>query len=273
MGRPAIVGVILAALAVGIGCQRAQTPDRGPILQPQQWADIDMAAAPEVERQFGLPLDQPAVQTYVRTVGQRVARAIASDELAHHFIVLDSHVLTACALPSGEVYVTRGLLERLNSEGELAALLAHELAHLAARHTESLIGRSVSPAMLTEAAAAAAARNSGASVSRRAEADLDKVVAAWLSVRYTPQMEADADRLGLDCLVAAGYHPSQMIPLAELLALLQGSEAAEFLSVHPNPTDRVGRIREAVARKYAGRGGRVGEQEYRREVLDRLAGR
>jgi beta-barrel assembly-enhancing protease len=253
----------------GAGCGSSRAADRDLSLTVGQKIDIGLAVVPRLEQRFGGRLDQPAVQAYVRTVGQRVALSVSVGPWPYHFSALDSPVVGVFSLPGGQVYVTRGLLEKLRTEGELAAVFGHELAHGIAGHGDRLIGRKLGPRVLIEAGRAAAARSDGPA-SRWDRESLDRVAAAWIAMRYSDEMEREADRLGLDYLVAAGYDPGEMVRLAGLWVEMTGPDAAEFQAVHPNPPDRVGAVQEAVQSKFPVHGGRVGRQEYRLEVLDRL---
>jgi len=265
--RSAWVPLLVAALA---GCRGPGAADRPFPLGPEDEAAIGLAAAPRVEARFGGRLANPAVQAYVRTVGERLAQSVPVRPYPFRFTVLESGGVRLFSLPGGTIYVTRGLLEKLLSEGELAGLLAHQLAHTVARHSEdralALLGRTV----LGEAAVAAADSSAGEAVSRADARSLQKVIAIWVDRPYTPQEENQADRLGLDCMVAAGYHPGEMIRLMNVITSMEGQGAAEFAGIHPNPPDRVTEVAGAAARKYPDRQGRVGRQEYEREALGRL---
>lgn len=262
----------LAAVAVVAGCQRSEGAPRLPRLAAAQKIDLGRIAGLEIERRYGGRADLPAVQAYVRSIGERVVLAATSDDLPYSFVVLDEDQPMTFALPSGAVYVTRGLLAQLTTEGQLAALLAHQLAHIAAGHAESRL----SAAEVQQAADALgrspfppgddAARQPGTAAVR-------KVVAAWLEMQYNPEMEAEADRRALDALVAAGYHPGEMIQLVALLDSQVCRGAAELARTHRGFANRVADVRLAASHKYPDRGGRVGRQEYQREVLDRLQAR
>lgn len=123
--------------------------------------------------------EDPALERYVRRVGARVAAASGRDDVDWTFRVLDEPGVQAWAAPGGFVYVTRGLLAVLDSEAELAAVLAHEVAHVAAGHTEELMHRLPEPTVH--------------------EVDL-----ATLFQLHRDD-EAQADQLGVRYAAAAGY--------------------------------------------------------------------
>ena len=258
--------LFLAAAVAGCGRGGRQEGPPAPPLSVEEEIELGRVLAPRVEADFGGRLDDPAIQAYVRTVGERVARSTPLHGLPYHFSVLASAAPAASALPGGPVYVTRGLLEQLDAEGELAAALARELAHINARH----VGRDVAlkfgvpalAAILSDAGAYGKA-DAGARQAR-----LARVAAAVRELRYDEATEGEADRLGLDYLVAAGYNPASMVELLEAAAA--PGPAAPPGGARPAPDSRVGAIRRMIARKYVDRGGRVGREEYACEVLDRL---
>ena len=249
----AAVAAALALSAVLLGC--AVTESREPPALDRLTLDEEVAlgraAAPAVERGLGRRLEHLAVQAYVRTVGQRVARATHLSDLPYRFTVLDTAEARGVALPGGVVYVTRGLLVQLDTEAQLAAALARQVAHLAAGHVRHGLGRAMDLPTLRRAAAAGAVPAENGSAVEAAE----RVAAKALALAWSPDQEAEADRLGLDYLAAAGYNPPQM---------------AECLRRLGAPQDRIDQVRAAAGRKYPDRPGRVAGEEYRRGVLDRL---
>ena len=268
MRRTACIGVVLAVIAAG--CERPQSAQRGFPLTPEQEIDVGRAAAPQLEARFGGRLDPPAIQAYVRTVGERIGRAASGGRWPYRVTVLDSPQVGSFSLPGGPVFVTRGLVARLRTEGELAAVIAHQVAHAGADHDMQRLCDAFGPQILTDAAVAWATARDDAGASPPQAAALEKLVVACVQVPYTPEMELEADALGLDYMIAAGYHPGEMIRAASLFESMQGPEGSEFLGLHPNPGARAEGVAAAAGRKYPGRDGRVGRDEYQREVLDRL---
>jgi predicted Zn-dependent protease len=270
-----LVAVTAWVLAAPAGCQRVPTTGQRAfiLLSWDQEIALGREAVPEMEKEFGGPLEDLSIQAYVRTVGQRVAASAKNPnipDLPYQFAVLDSDVVNAFALPGGPVYVTRGLLSAIRSEGELAAVLGHELAHVHSRHSSQQVSRQMGIEVLLAAASAAMSRSEqGARYATQAE-DLAKVVGSLVQLKYSRGMESEADRFGLDYLAASGYDPREMVNLLNVFVSLEGSRPPEFLSTHPNPANRVGAVEEIIRTNYPNRGGRVADEEYRREVLSRL---
>jgi len=188
--------------------------------------------------------DDPALERYVRRVGERVAAKAGRDDVDWTFRILDDPGVQAWAAPGGFVYVTRGLLAVLDSEAELAAVLGHEVAHVAAGHTAELLHRLPEPSMR----------------------DLDLATLFQLH----RDDEAQADQLGVRYAAAAGYDPSGL--LRALQALHQPALVADAPSWgdrHPPFETRV-----ALAGRVAGPDpeGRHGRRRYLEAVAGLVVG-
>ena len=265
------VATVAALAGLLAGCGNGQSADRAdrPLLSVGQEIQIGRAAAPHLERLAGGRLENLAVEAYVRTIGQRVARSTPRRELPYRFAVLDTADVRAFALPGGLVYLTRGLLASLETESQLAAALAHQLAHINARQVVRSLCGECGKALLLDAVAAAQLTAAGSDARRRTET-LARLAEVIHEHGYDADTEAAADRLGLDYLVAAGYNPSGMVAFLEVPA--RRAAPAVPAARTTDSGSRAGRIRRIVEQKYRGCGGRVADEEYRGEVLDRLGG-
>ena len=270
-----LFGAMALMLAVPVGCQIVPTTGERAfiLLSWDQEIALGQEAVPDMEKEFGGPLQDLSIQAYVRAVGQRVAASAEHTglpELPYQFTVLDSDVVNAFALPGGPVYVTRGLLAAMKTEGQLAAVLGHELVHIHSRHSSQQVSRQMGIEVLLAAASAAAGRSEKTADLAAKSEDLARVVVSLISLKYSRGMESEADHFGLDYLVAAGYDPREMVNLLNVFVAMEGSRPPEFLSTHPNPENRIGVVEELIRTKYPNRTGRVADEEYRREVLNRL---
>ncbi len=149
------------------------------------------------------------LQEYVQSVGMKLARVSHRPNLDYRFRVIDTADLNAFALPGGGIYIHRGLLAYLNSEAELAAVLAHEIGHVTARH--SVQQQSMASAGGLLSAVAAAYTGIGA------VGDLGNLANTALVRGYGREHELEADGLGAEYLARAGYDPTAMISMLELL--------------------------------------------------------
>jgi len=274
MKRLMVFGVMvtmLAGLAAGSGCQINQTTGTRQfnLLTLDDDVTLGKEAKPELQKEYGGPVQDKIVQDYVAGVGKRIALKTAHPELPYEFTVLDSDVVNAFALPGGPVFVTRGLLEKIGSEDELAAVLGHEIAHVNLRHGSAQISRQMGVQIVLEAAGAAA----GGSETAAAAGSLAKVVAGLVDLKYSRDQESEADHYGLDYMVNSGYDANGMVKLLTVFVDMEkkGGSPPQFLSTHPNPDNRVGAVEQRIAeKKYDLRGGRVGAEEYKTNVLARF---
>jgi predicted Zn-dependent protease len=160
-------------------------------------------------QQFGGPYDDPQLQAYVNEVGQRAAKASHRPELEYTFTVLDSEEINAFTPGGGYVYITRGIMNYLNNEAELAAVLGHEIGHITARHPV----RQQSKSTLANIGAVAAGIFTGSGDI----AGLASYAGAALVSGYGRDQELEADALGAEYLVDVGFKPEHMIDVVRLL--------------------------------------------------------
>ena len=129
---------LLAALPVGllVGCATNPVTGRKEIslVTTADELAIGKAGYGAVLEEYGL-YDDPALQAYVNTIGQKVAHVSHLPNLEWHFTIVDDPAINAFAMPGGYIYITRGILPYLNSEAQLAGVLGHEIGHVTHRHT------------------------------------------------------------------------------------------------------------------------------------------
>ncbi len=194
-----------------------------------------------VQKYGGLDEDQQRWQ-YVIRVGQAVAAYSARPELAYHFAVLNSDAVQALSAPGGYVFVTRGALKKMHSEAELAGVLAHEVAHISAKHALGIIQNVKSRQAMTDAAADAwkgAAAFSGV---------IGKFLDDYLEQGLPQESEFEADRLGTQTLARVGWAPSGLRDFLKVLAAEEaGANTEAYYKTHPKTADRVAKLDGLVA--------------------------
>ena len=189
----------------------------------------------EIKAQFGIYSDQ-ALNAYVQRVGQSMVPLTHRPHLTYHFAVLDTPVVNAFAVPGGYVYVTRGILALMNSEAEMAVVLAHELGHVNARHSVSKL----SQLMLAQLGmgVAGAISETFAKLSGAASIGIQ-----LLFLKFSRDDEREADALGVEYSRKDGYNPGEMInffaSLEKLGDLSSGQSLPGFLSTHPLTSERI----------------------------------
>jgi predicted Zn-dependent protease len=265
-GRKLILSAVFSLTCLFI-CGCATNPITGQdefiIYGEDQDIAIGKQYAPEMENQLGGRIPDAQLLDYVNSVGLKVAGVSQRPDFDYHFTALDHNSVNAFALPGGYIFVTRGLLEKLKSESQLAAVLAHETAHVVARDTmeamsrETLIGTALSVAL-----------SSNSSKSVRSIADVTSQI---ISLKYSREDEKVADLAGMDYMVAAGYNPYGMIETLEMLESENQSRPIEFLSTHPSPENRIGYLTEKIELNYyRPENMKTGRDEYLKYVLERL---
>lgn len=198
--------------------------------------------------QFGGAVEDAKLRNYVTKIGQKIVPHTERKDVTYTFTLLDSPVVNAFALPGGYVYVTRGILTLANSEAELAAVIAHEIGHVTARHSAERYSTSVLTG-LGATILSAAINVQGASQALNLGANL------YLS-SYSRSQEHEADDLGVRYLSRAKYDPTAMAGFLRSLEASSALEALEtgrntktpsYLSTHPVTAERVTRSAQAAA--------------------------
>lgn len=210
----------------------------------QEW-ELGNTMAAELAAQLPLT-DDPAVAGFVGGIGQRLVESTESTALPWHFYVVADPSVNAFAIPGGHVYVNTGLIRAVQSTDELASVLAHEVAHVTARHSTERLTKAFglnkllqllvgdSPGLLEQIVAQIAGRGTLAKFSR--------------------DDEREADALGLRYLTEAGYHPWAMTAMFRTLLEQQErspSRLEQFFSTHPMTEERLQAVEELLEADHA----------------------
>jgi predicted Zn-dependent protease len=234
------------------------------MLFPESYdVSIGQHYAPEIEKQMGGRIKDERLQSYVDYVGQKAAQAGHKPELDYHFTALEDKSVNAFALPGGYLFITRGMLEKLSTEAQLAGIWSHEIVHVVARDTMNAMSNQIGMDILLSTA-----MSDQTSSTVRTTVDLARQI---MSLRYSRSDERTADLGGMDYMVAAGYNPYGMVETMQILQEQQKYRSIEFLSSHPDPANRVEYLTENIEWKYPDISDlTVGQEDYRRGVLERL---
>jgi predicted Zn-dependent protease len=234
-----------AALVAGAAC--ATNPATGErqlsLVSERQEIELGRQGDAQVLATIGV-VDDPALQSYVERVGERLAALSERPALPWSFRVADDAAVNAFALPGGFLYVTRGILAHLNSEAELAVVLGHEIGHVTARHAAQ---------RLSQAQLANVGLGVGMILSPelRQFGDLANVGLSLLFLKYSRDDERQADDLGLRYLLRGGYDPRPATEVFTMLERVSRLDSAGrlpgWLSSHPDPEDRRERLAAQIA--------------------------
>ncbi len=221
-------------------------------ITPEQEVALGLQAAPEMVQQFGGLDPDSEAQTRVRGIGERlVSRTVAGQSpYTFQFHLLDDpETINAFALPGGQVFITEGLLKRLETDGQLAGVLGHEIGHVVGRHGAEHIAKQQLTEGLTGAAVLATYDPNNPS--SRSSAAVAAMIGQLVGMRFGRQDELESDDLGVRFASEAGYDPRSMIGLMKILEQSsQGGRPPEFFSTHPNPENRIQRIQAAIQSRY-----------------------
>jgi predicted Zn-dependent protease len=221
--------------------------------------------APLIEEHLDNRIPDEGLQRYLDRIGQRIAGLCHHPDWEYHYAAVNHASINALALPGGYIYITRGMLEKIESESQLAAILAHETAHVVARDTAAAMTRQTGMTLLTMATL----------VSGEAPREVQQLVLIanqFLSLSYSRQDETEADLAGLDYLVDAGYDPNGMVETMQILQEQQTRRPIEFYSTHPLPANRVRYLKQRISQRYADvLDGKTAKDTYKAKVLDYLA--
>lgn len=222
-------------------------------LTRQQEVALGLQSAPEMADQFGGLDPDPAVQANAQAVGRRIVEHSVAGRTDYPFqfhVLRDRETINAFALPGGPVFITRGLLDQLENEAQLAGVLGHEVGHVLGRHSAEQIARSQLAQTLVGAAGIAGSDDQG---DGRSAAAMASFVAQMTQLRYGREDEIQADTLGVRLMSEAGYDPRALLGVMKILARSGGGgRQPEFMSSHPDPGNREAVIRAAIERRFPG---------------------
>lgn len=207
--------------------------------------EIGRRVAARVAKELTLVADE-TLQQRVREIGQRIVAVCDRQELVYSFAVVDDEDVNAFSLPGGYVFINDGLIEKTSSDDELAGVIAHEVAHIAARHAikryEGGLGLQLVQLATIATRQPAAIRGAG-------------VAAQAARLAYARQDELEADRLAVNYLKAGGFDPNGIISFLEKLQALHHTERhylprgvvrPQYALSHPFVPDRIRETKEAI---------------------------
>lgn len=209
---------------------------------------LGIQAAPELTAQYGGVETDPESNLIVDRVGERLVRntfATESGYLYEFTLLDDGYNVNAFALPGGQVFITNALFQQLENEDQLAGVLGHEIGHVIARHGAQNIAKQELTQGLTGAVILATYDPDNPGSQRTAQIAI--LIGNLVNMKYSRDDELQSDWLGVCLMYEAGYDPSEMLSVMNILAAAtQGNRPPEFFSTHPNPEDRLQRIQAAI---------------------------
>jgi hypothetical protein len=233
---------MMLALSLAAGVAQAQTkvnPGYN-MFSPQQDVEIGAQSAAEAERQLPVVNDNQ-INAYVNNIGQKLAANAGGPGFRYQFKVINASDINAFALPGGYIYINRGILEGAKNEGEVAGVLAHEIAHSSLRHGT----HQASKAYAAQAGLQILGGLLGGKVGNNTAQILNAVGGIGLNalfLKFSRDLETQADIRGAQILAASGYSPNDMIGFFRTLEQVDKTRKTNWTSSHPAPPDRIARI-------------------------------
>ncbi|SMC32343.1 M48 family metalloprotease [Cellulophaga tyrosinoxydans] len=205
---------------------------------------IGLQSAPEMAQQHGGLYPDQRLQSFVKQVGNKLVNNSIARETPYKYdfhLLADDQTINAFALPGGQCFITYALFSKLN-ESQLAGVLGHEIGHVIGRHSAERIADSQTWQTATMGATVGAG-------------DLGNIVGGIgqnTLLKNGRGDELESDELGVLFMIQAGYNPYEMIKVMEILKAAGGPDRVpEFQSTHPDPENRIEKIKEAIE-KYKG---------------------
>lgn len=258
------------------GCTTNDATGRSQFL-PLSWQEevqIGSEAAPQFIEQSGGELPDEGIVQYVRDMGGKLAAQSEMPDIEWEFFILDSQVINAFALPGGKVFISRGLMAKMNNEAQLAGVIGHEIGHVTARHGNERMGK----ALLAQGVILAVGIGGAVSDNEWMQVlGVGTAVGGQLFLlKYSRSNELEADALGVRYMAKVGYNPVGQIQVMEILREASGGGAPpEWLSTHPASDTRIENLEEIITKNYPRHTDpsfyKMGIEDFKQKVLTPLS--
>ena len=256
LARLLIAAIIALAACIGYFTQTAENPVTGETqrvaMSESEEIALGLHARPVLIQQHGGLHPSAQARRHVQEVGGRLLAHLERNLAAkgrrnpypfEFHLLADPRTINAFALPGGQVFITSGLYQRLETEGELAGVLGHEIGHVLSRHGAQQLAKQ----RLTQGLAGAAGVAGGDVQSARLAQAVGQVVA----MKYGRDAELESDRWGVRLMAWAGYDPRAMLGVMRILDEASGAGGPpEMLSTHPKPANRAAYIQDVLQKEF-----------------------
>jgi beta-barrel assembly-enhancing protease len=239
--------LVITLTATSVAAQTKVTPPKNKYT-PEQDVQIGREAAAEVRKEYPI-INDDNVEGYLERLGDRLVEAapreLNNPAFQYSFTPVNLKDINAFALPGGPMFVNRGMIEAATTEGQVAGVMAHELAHVLLRHGTANATKQQGfqiGALAGAIAGAVIGGNLGQIVSQGSQFGLG----TWL-MKYSREYEKQADLVGAQIMARAGYDPRDLAGMFETIAKQGGGSPPQWLSSHPNPGNRTQYINAEAA--------------------------
>jgi len=214
-------------------------------LNEEQEIAMGLQAAPQMAQQHGGLYPSENYQTFVDQVGNRLVNNSIAKQTGYKYdfhLLADKNTINAFALPGGQIFITYALFSKLKNEDQLAGVLGHEIGHVVGRHSaERIANQGLMQGVLNGVAVGIDPNTAQGAAA----------IGQMLNMSYGRDDELQSDDLGVKFMIKSNYNPEEMIGVMEILKAAAGpNRTPERMSTHPDPENRVEKIKEAI-KKYS----------------------
>jgi beta-barrel assembly-enhancing protease len=256
-----LAALVFAAILVS-ACGSGGIGGGSSVSLDQEWQLGDQLAA-QVQQQVKLVRD-PQALAYVRSVGERLHAQTPLANRPFDFEIISDPSINAFSLPGGHVYVNTGLIAQMDKADELAAVMAHEISHVAARHAIKQVEQQQQMSII---GSILLGQNPSA-----VQQILAQILAGGATAQFSRADEKQADDMGLDLMYRAGYDPQGMLDMFQRLLSLEKSRpgsVSRFFADHPGTTDRIKDIQGRMP-KYPAHAGMIVDEPAFHDLKQRV---
>jgi predicted Zn-dependent protease len=217
---------------------------------PEQEYYIGRAVGAQIMTRYSIDKSNPAKTEYLNTILQALVVHSPKPEIynGYHAVILDSDEINAFATSGGHIFVSRALIAGAQSEDALAAVLAHEIAHILLQHSVKAIQADRKAQAFKSLAASGVGAVTGLEEQVNSFSDVvGDALITMIDKGYSRDQEFDADTTALGLLAGAGYDPSSLLDMLRTLDRDQASHPGGFNATHPAPRERLNNANRRLA--------------------------
>ena len=210
------------------------------ILKPHEEVALGIQSAPDIAVKFGGLYGNTDLQNRIKNIGRKLAAVSQVSKAPYQFdfhVLADSQTINAFSFPGGQVFITKGLLDILKTDDELAALLSHEIGHVIARHAGE---------KLSEYTNFREFSNDTIHISEYSSEAMNEYIINLTNINFDDSQEVEVDHFGIIYMKASGYNPAVLPEILRKLEAQSESRQIEYIQKHPVSESRLENIQAQV---------------------------
>jgi predicted Zn-dependent protease len=213
---------------------------------------LGRSVAAHILGKYSLYTEKPEITKYLNLICMALAINSSSPNWynGYYVIILDDPALTACSTPGGHIFISRGLIELTSSEDMLAAIIAHELAHIQLMHGTADIMYNRLIQQLAQDRNRISQSFAVDTQQQLFSNAVNEIVQNLFSKGYSQLQEFEADSKAISLLISAGYNPQSLMELLRILERLQGNQPVSLANSHPLSFQRIDNLQRQMSSQY-----------------------